>query len=152
MSVSLHRLPAAAHRKRVGRGGGSGSGKTAGRGHKGQKARAGHHYLPVQFEGGQMPLTQRLPKLRGFHNPQSKRWATITTRQLAQFSSSTVTLETACRDGLAPRTARKLRVIGTDRPAKKYSVTADRISPAAAKAIVAAGGSSTIREATTSDA
>lgn len=139
--MQLHRMPKTTKsRKRVGRGNGSGSGKTAGRGTKGQKSRAGHHMMPVHFEGGQMPLTQRLPKLRGFRNPLGYEVATVTLRQLEKLGQKTVSLETLREAGLATRQARVLKVIGNEKITVKLSVTADRASAGAQKAIAAAGG------------
>src|SRR5688572_28418029 len=109
--MRLHELTkTATPRKRVGRGEGSGLGKTAGRGHKGQKSRAGHHYMPAHFEGGQMPLTQRLPKLRGFRGPSSDRWAVVTTQQLERLGLAKFDLAAAREAGLAGRGQRCLKV------------------------------------------
>lgn len=132
--------------KRVGRGMGSGRGKTAGRGTKGQKSRTGHHMLPAQFEGGQMPLTQRLPKLRGFRNPR-QRWASLPVDRLGQLGGATVDLAAAQAAGLAGRQARHLKIIGPSARAgksftleQKLTVTAAAITASARKIIETAGG------------
>lgn len=147
--MNLHTLkPASGGRQRVGRGPGSGKGKTAGRGTKGQKSRSGHHYLPARFEGGQMPLTQRLPKLRGFRNPVADRWATVTTDQLAALkTTSAITLATLQAKSVVPRKARYLKVIGGGKLSAKLKVEADRASAGAQKVIVAAGGTVKVAEA-----
>ena len=93
----LHNLrrPEGAHRgkKRLGRGPGSGKGKTSGKGHKGQKARTGHHGIPSWFEGGQMPLQRRVPK-RGFKNPFRTVYEIVNVGQLNKLSEDTITPET----------------------------------------------------------
>lgn len=145
--MRLHALkPAKQAPKRVGRGMGSGSGKTAGRGTKGQKSRTGHHMMPRYFEGGQMALTQRIPKLRGFRNPAGFRAATVTTGQLAGLPGTTVDLTIVKAAGLIDRRARRLAVIAGEKPAKKYSVTADRVTRQAEKLITTAGGTVKILE------
>lgn len=134
-------------RKRVGRGPGSGRGKTAGRGTKGQKSRSGHHTMPAYFEGGQMPLTQRIPKLRGFRNP-NPTWASLPVDRLARTSGTSVDLASLQEAGLIPRAARRLKVVGpsiragkTFKLDRKVSVKADAITASAQKAITAGGGS-----------
>lgn len=136
-------------RKRVGRGAGSGRGKTAGRGTKGQKARSGHHTMPAYFEGGQMPLTQRLPKLRGFRNP-NPIWASVPVDRLAQ-ASGTVDLASLQKNRAVPRTARRLKIVGPGIRAgksfkleSKISVKADAVTNSAEKIITAAGGTITV--------
>src|SRR6185503_4390724 len=86
--------PAGAHRekKRLGRGPGSGKGKTSGKGHKGQKARTGHHGIPAWFEGGQMPLQRRVPK-RGFTSPNKVVFEVVNVSQLEKLEESEVTPE-----------------------------------------------------------
>ncbi len=132
--------------KRVGRGMGSGRGKTAGRGTKGQKSRTGHHRLPAYFEGGQMPLTQRLPKLRGFRNPR-QRWASLPVDRLARLDGSVVDLESVQAAGLADRQARRLKIIGPGaragqsfKLAQKLQVAAAAVTDSARQIIEAAGG------------
>lgn len=145
--MKLHELPrAGSPRKRVGRGTGSGVGKTAGRGTKGQKSRSGHHTAPAWFEGGQMPLTQRIPKLRGFRGPSADRWAAVTIERLERFGEATVDLAKLQKAGLVPRKLRYLKIIGNGKLSKKVSITADRASAGAAKAIAASGGSLKLTE------
>jgi large subunit ribosomal protein L15 len=125
--------------KRVGRGIGSGLGKTAGRGHKGQKARAGG-YHKVGFEGGQMPLQRRLPKF-GFASLTANDVAEVRLHQLARIEAEVVDLPTLKAAGIVPRTAKGAKVIlrGTlDRPVKLKGV---RVSQGARAAIEATGGS-----------
>ena len=143
--MRLHELTkTSTGRKRVGRGHGSGTGKTAGRGHKGQKSRAGHHYLPAHFEGGQMPLTQRIPKLRGFRGPSADRWAVVSLAQLVRAGLTKVDLAAAKQAKLAPRHARYLKVIGNDKLTAKLTITAERASQGAQQAVQAAGGKLTL--------
>lgn len=143
--MKLHQLPKANRApKRVGRGMGSGTGKTAGRGTKGQKSRSGHHMMPLHFEGGQMPLTQRIPKLRGFRNPVGYRRATVTTGQLGLAGGKAVTLASLQQSGLVDRRSRQLKVIAGGKPTAAYSVTADAVTPRAEKLVTAAGGSVTL--------
>src|SRR3954471_10970954 len=104
--LGLHNLVAAPgshrNRKRLGRGPGSGTGKTSGKGHKGSKARAGHHGPgggKPHFEGGQMPITRRLPK-RGFTNPFRVDAQIVRLDELAQFSGSEITRESLTEAGL----------------------------------------------------
>lgn len=144
--------PEESSRKRVGRGPGSGRGKTAGRGTKGQKSRSGHHMMPAYFEGGQMPLTQRLPKLRGFRQP-NPTWASVPVDRLAKVSG-TVDLATLQKAGAVPRAARRLKIVGPSiRAGKsftleaKLSVKADAVTASADKIITAAGGTVTVPKA-----
>jgi large subunit ribosomal protein L15 len=140
--MKLHALPkTTSPRKRVGRGTASGHGKTAGRGTKGQKSRAGHHMLPARFEGGQMPLTQRLPKLRGFKN-HGQKTAAVPVSRLAGLSG-TVDLAKLKEAKLAPRTARSLKVFGAG-TVSKVSLKANAVTKSAEAAIKKAGGSVTI--------
>ena len=127
--------------KRVGRGMGSGVGKTAGRGTKGQKSRTGHHTMPLHFEGGQMPLTQRIPKLRGFRNPVGFKRATVSTTQLHQAGGKTITLEVLQDAGVVDRRARALKVVAGAKPAGAFTVSADAVTSGAEKLIKSAGGS-----------
>src|SRR5215218_4461581 len=94
MTIDLSNLrrPEGAHRekKRLGRGPGSGKGKTSGKGHKGQKARTGHHGIPAWFEGGQMPLQRRVPK-RGFTQPNRATYETVNLRDLNDMEEETIT-------------------------------------------------------------
>jgi len=143
--VKLHEVTRqGAATKRVGRGTASGSGKTAGRGSNGQKSRSGHHAMPAYFEGGQMPLTQRLPKLRGFKNPVSARWATVTLRQLESLSGTTVNLATLREVKIIDRRARYVKVVGRGTLTKKLNVKVDRVSAGARQLLEKAGATITL--------
>lgn len=140
--MKLNALPkTTSARKRSGRGTASGYGKTAGRGTKGQKSRAGHHMLPARFEGGQMPLTQRIPKLRGFKN-HGQRTAAVAVNRLSGLSG-TVDLAKLKETKTVPRTARALKVFGSGK-APKISLKADAVTKSAEQAIRKAGGSVTV--------
>lgn len=128
-------------RKRVGRGPGSGNGKTSGRGHKGQQARSGYsrHY---GFEGGQMPLHRRLPK-RGFNH--SDRWpqaiVNLDVLDKAFEAGADVNQATLVEAGLVKETTGGVKVLGRGEITKKLSVKVQAISPSAKEKIEAAGGS-----------
>ena len=125
-------------RKRLGRGPGSGQGKTAGRGHKGQHARAGG-YHKVGFEGGQMPLQRRLPK-RGFRSMTAKDTAEVRLHALAKLTVETIDLTALKAANLAPIFAKKAKVIlaGTlDKPVKLRGLA---LTKGARAAVLAAGG------------
>jgi large subunit ribosomal protein L15 len=127
-------------RNRVGRGTGSGNGKTSGRGHKGQNARSGGGVRPG-FEGGQTPLFQRLPK-RGFTNINRKEYAIINLDALNRFEDGTeVTPELLLETGLVSKLNAGLKVLGNGSIEKKLTVRAHKFSSAAKEAIEAAGGS-----------
>jgi large subunit ribosomal protein L15 len=126
-------------RKRVGRGVGSGSGKTAGKGHKGQKARSGGVKGPG-FEGGQMPLQRRIPK-RGFTNIFRKEYSIVNLRDLEQMSSSDpVTPEILMQNGLIKNMKAGVKVLGTGEVKTKLTVRAHKFSKSALDKIQAAGG------------
>lgn len=128
-------------RKRVGRGPGSGYGKTAGRGQKGQKSRSGSHGARVGFEGGQMPMQRRLPK-RGFANPFRVEAYPVNVSQLSErFEDGVVDLETLRRAGLVPKKAKVVKILGNGDISKKLEVHAHRFSKSAQAKIEAAGGS-----------
>ncbi|TDQ42475.1 50S ribosomal protein L15 [Tepidicella xavieri] len=126
-------------KRRVGRGIGSGLGKTAGRGHKGQKSRAGG-YHKVGFEGGQMPLQRRLPK-RGFKSQALKFNAEITLADLQALGAAEVDLLTLKQAGLAPALAKKVKVIKTGELSIAVKLNAIGATAGAKAAIEAAGGS-----------
>ncbi len=128
-------------RKRVGRGVGSGHGKTATRGHKGQRSRSGDHPR-IGFEGGQMPLYRRMPK-RGFTNARFKKHYTlVNVGALEVFEpGSTVDLAAVLERGLARRTGDMLKVLGQGELGHALTVRAHRFSASAAEKITAAGGS-----------
>jgi len=135
-------------RKRVGRGQGSGKGRYSGRGLKGQKSRAGSHKMRAGFEGGQMPLAMRLPKLRGSTSKDAMpvgpfRTATqpVNVRDLERFDAGTdVTPELLLAHGLVSNTRVDIKVLGDGELTKKLNVTAHRFSAGAKEKIEAAGG------------
>jgi large subunit ribosomal protein L15 len=126
-------------KRRVGRGIGSGLGKTAGRGHKGQKSRSGG-YHKVGFEGGQMPLQRRLPK-RGFKSALLKYNAEITLSDLEVLATDEVDMLTLKQAGLVGQLAKVVKVIKTGELTKKVSLKGIGATAAAKAAIEAAGGS-----------
>ena len=125
--------------KRVGRGIGSGLGKTSARGHKGQKARSGGSVRPG-FEGGQMPLSRRLPK-RGFTNIYAKEYAIVNVGDLDRFDNGTeVTVELLLESKLIRKSLDGLKVLGNGDITKKLTVKATKFTKTAAEKIAAAGG------------
>ena len=125
--------------KRIGRGHGSGNGKTAGKGHKGQKASAGHGFRPG-FEGGQMPLYRRLPK-RGFTNRNSKTIVGINVSALERFENDTVvTVETLIEAGIVKNPRDGVKILGNGELTKKLNVKVDAVSEGAKAKIEAVGG------------
>lgn len=144
--IGLHNLVAAPgshrNRKRIGRGPGSGKGKTSGKGHKGIKARSGHHGPgggKPAFEGGQMPITRRLPK-RGFTNPFREEAEVIRLDDLGKVSGE-VTPETLAEAGLVRRNHGKIKLLANGRVSGAVTVRGVKMSAAARDKIVAAGGS-----------
>lgn len=139
--MKIHELSPAdgsVHRKkRVGRGPGSGTGKTAGRGHKGQRSRSGYSQR-VGFEGGQMPLTRRLPK-RGFTNIFRTEYSVVNVGHLAGLAGE-VTPEVLLERGLVRR-GNPVKILGDGELKKALKVKAHRFSRAAREKIEAAGGS-----------
>ena len=141
--MKLHELSPAAGSvsdvKRKGRGPGSGNGKTAGKGHKGQNARSGGG-VRIGFEGGQMPITRRLPK-RGFNNIFAKTYAIVNVSALNAFDNGAVV---GIEELLAKKIVRKaedgLRVLGNGELNKKLTVKANAFSESAKAKIEAAGG------------
>jgi large subunit ribosomal protein L15 len=127
------------YKRRVGRGIGSGIGKTAGRGHKGQKSRAGG-YHKVGFEGGQMPMQRRLPK-RGFKSHQLKFNAEVTLSALEQLGAAEVDLVMLKQAGLVGELAKVVKVIKTGEVTKAIKFTGIGATAGAKAAIEAAGGS-----------
>ena len=125
-------------RRRVGRGIGSGLGKTSGRGHKGQKARSGGG-VRRGFEGGQTPLYRRLPK-RGFKNIFAKTYTEVTLTMLNKATTEEVTAESLIKDGIISKVNDGIVVLGTGKLEKKLTVKANRFTASASKAIEAAGG------------
>ncbi|HVS32388.1 MAG TPA: 50S ribosomal protein L15 [Thermoanaerobaculia bacterium] len=126
-------------KKRVGRGPGSGHGKTAGRGEKGQKSRSGYS-RQIGFEGGQMPLHRRLPK-RGFTNIFKKEHAVVNVSELERFDSGATIDEAALRKaGLVKGRNDGIKILGDGKLTKKLTVHATKFSESARKQIEAAGG------------
>lgn len=130
-------------RNRVGRGQGSGNGKTAGRGSKGQKARSGGK-VRLGFEGGQTALFQRLPK-RGFNNFNRKEYAIVNVETLNKFEAgATVTPESLVEAGIIKNTKTAVKVLGNGQLEKNLTVKAAKFSKAAEEAITAAGGTTEV--------
>ena len=125
--------------RRVGRGIGSGLGKTAGRGHKGQKSRAGGFHK-VGFEGGQMPLQRRLPK-RGFLAVTIEKAAEVRSGDLAKVGADAIDLESLKKAGLVPGGAKRAKIILAGKVEKKFKVSGIAASKGAKEAIEKAGGS-----------
>ena len=147
MALKVHHLrPAPGARtqaKRVGRGEGGKGGKTAGRGTKGSGARKN---VPESFEGGQMPLHMRTPKMRGFQNPFRVSYQVVNLAKLAEVfpKGGQVGVEDMVANGLV-RAAKLVKVLGTGELSVKFDVTADAFSASATEKIEAAGGSVTER-------
>ncbi len=152
MKLELHNLQPAAGggkkaRKRLGRGIGSGTGKTAGKGHKGQNARSGGGVRPG-FEGGQMPLFRRLPK-RGFKNPFKKQFAIVNVRVLDELENgTTVDLDFLAERGIIHLSDAKdgLKILGDGELTKKLTVKAHKFTAQAKSKIEAAGGTCEVQE------
>jgi len=125
-------------RRRVGRGTGSGLGKTSGKGHKGQKARSGGG-VRRGFEGGQTPLYRRLPK-RGFTNIHAKNYVEVTLTMLNKSKATEVTAETLLAENIISKVNDGIVVLGTGSLDKKLTVKANRFTKSAAEKIEAAGG------------
>ena len=146
MNLSNLQRPAGAKhkKKRIGRGQGSGSGKTASRGHKGAKSRSGFK-RKRGFEGGQMPLHRRVPK-RGFHNPFRIEYAVVNVDRIAEmFDAGTiVTVELLRERGLVPRGAGLVKILGRGELGKALTIRAHKFSGKAAEKIAAAGGATEI--------
>ena len=125
-------------RTRVGRGVGSGLGKTSGRGHKGQKARSGGG-VRRGFEGGQTPLYRRLPK-RGFTNIHAKNYTEVTLTMLSKVENENVTAESLLKEGIIGKINDGIVVLATGKLDKKVNVKAVRFTKAAKEAIESLGG------------
>lgn len=125
-------------RKRVGRGIGSGLGKTGGRGHKGQKSRSGG-FSKSGFEGGQMPLQRRLPKV-GFNSAVNKFTRELRLYQLDGIDGDVIDLDVLKNSGVVPRSTRRVKVINTGELSRAVTIKGLEVSAGAAKAIEAAGG------------
>ncbi|MFA9556498.1 50S ribosomal protein L15 [Evansella sp. AB-rgal1] len=145
--MKLHELkPTEGSRKtrnRVGRGIGSGNGKTAGKGHKGQNARSGGGVRPG-FEGGQMPIFRRLPK-RGFTNPTRKEFAIVNLETLNRFEDGAeVTPELLIESGVVSNEKDGIKILGNGGLERKLTVKAHKFSASAKEAIEAAGGTTEV--------
>lgn len=125
-------------KRRIGRGIGSGQGKTAGKGHKGQKAR---NKIRLGFEGGQMPLHRRLPHLRGFRNRFRKEYAVVNLEQLERFDADTViTPELLMEQGIVKNLRDGIKILGVGELGKAQTVRAHKFSKSAEEKIKASGG------------
>ena len=128
-------------RKRLGRGPGSGTGKTSGKGHKGQKARTGHHGTPTWFEGGQMPIQRRLPK-RGFTNLFRTEYEIVNLNAIAALEETEITPEVLHEHRLIDLgRGRPVKILAEGELERKVTISAHRVSAAARTKIEAAGGS-----------
>lgn len=139
--MKLHQLqPAPGARKskkRLGRGPGSGSGKTAGKGHKGMLARSGRANV-AGFEGGQMPLARRLPK-RGFHNPFRTEFAVVNLKTLSALDPN-VTPQVLYEKGIVKKQSRPIKILGVGELDKPMTIEAHKFSQSALRKIEQAGG------------
>ena len=125
--------------KRIGRGPGSGNGKTAGKGHKGQNARSGGGVRPG-FEGGQMPIYRRLPK-RGFTNIFAKEYVTVNVEVLEQFEANTVVTADLLKEaGIIKKVKDGVKILGRGEVTKPLTVQVAKFTESAAAKITAAGG------------
>ena len=140
--MEMHNLGPAVkgkERNRVGRGIGSGNGKTAGKGHKGQKARTGGK-IRRGFEGGQTPLYRRIPK-RGFNNIFSIEYATVNVSDLERFENGTVVnMELLLNEGIVRKPFAGLKVLGNGTLTKKLTVEAKKFTASAKEKVEAVGG------------
>ena len=131
---------------RKGRGPGTGNGKTAGRGHKGQMARSGAKHR-AWFEGGQMPINRRLPK-RGFFNPFTVRYQVVNLRDLDRVGESAdVDSEVLARHGLVKSPKAPVKLLGDGAVTRAYNIEVERASKSAIEAIQAAGGTVNLKSA-----
>lgn len=125
-------------KKRVGRGIGSGLGKTCGRGHKGQKSRSGGFHK-VGFEGGQMPLQRRVPKV-GFNSRRARFAAEVRLDQLTKVEAETIDIAALIKANLVAKSAKRIKVVASGRIDKPVSLQGIAVSAGARRAIEAAGG------------
>ena len=136
-SPGAHRRP-----RRVGRGTGSGRGKTSGRGQKGQNARS--EGFRLGFEGGQMPFSQRIPKLPGFKNPFKKVYSVVNISKLSRFADGTKVDAQALLEAGLVHPEQEIKILGTGRLKRKLTVEAHAFSASARETIEKAGGSVTV--------
>jgi large subunit ribosomal protein L15 len=152
MGTTLHTLKgpkgATRNRKRIGRGPGSGTGEQSGKGVKGQKARTGHHGARFGFEGGQMPMQRRLPKV-GFKNPFRVTYFPVNVGHIEDTFDvgSTVGVDELKTAGLVPRKSERVKILGDGDLSKKLTVKAHKFSALAKEKIEKAGGSIELVEA-----
>ena len=144
--MQLHDLKPSpgAHRRRqrIGRGTGSGRGKTSGRGQKGQNARS--EGFRLGFEGGQMPFSQRVPKLPGFKNPFKKVYAVVNLSKLSRFADGSKVDAVALLEAGLIHGGESIKILGTGRLKRKLTVEAHAFSASAREAIEKAGGTVTV--------
>lgn len=127
-------------KKRIGRGAGSGQGTTAGKGHKGQKARSGSHIKPG-FEGGQTPLYRRLPQKRGFNNVNRITYSVVNLDDFERFEAgSVVDVQALVDSGLVHSTRELVKVLGNGELDKALTIKVNKFSKSAEEKITAAGG------------
>ena len=145
MGTTLHTLKApkgaTRNRKRIGRGPGSGTGEQSGKGVKGQKARTGHHGARFGFEGGQMPMQRRLPKV-GFKNPFRVEYFPVNIGHIEDTfeSGATIGIEELQNAGLVPRRSELVKILSQGEITKKLTIRAHKFSAAAKEKIEKAGG------------
>ena len=132
-------------RKRVGRGDGSGHGKTAGRGTKGTRARGTVHAF---FEGGQMPLVRRVPKLKGFTPPNRKRYGAVNVGQLTELGLDRIGPDELRAAGIVRKRDKLIKVLGEGEVSKAITVTAHAFSDSAVAKVEAAGGKTEVIDLT----
>jgi large subunit ribosomal protein L15 len=157
MSITLHNLHpnegSNKPKKRLGRGRGSGTGKTSGKGVKGQKARPGHHGARFAFEGGQMPMPRRIPK-RGFKNPNRVEAFPLNVETLGKFfdAGEVVDLDKLREKGLVPKLVDCVKILGEGELTKKLTIKVHRASATAKQKVEAAGGTIELIETTVAPA
>lgn len=134
-------------RKRIGRGAGSGIGKTSGRGEKGQKSRSGYS-RKRGFEGGQMPLIRRVPK-RGFHNLFRKEYAIINVARFEEIEGDRFTPESLLESGVISKLSSGLKVLGNGELTRAVTISAHKFSTSAREKIEKAGGKAEVIESKT---
>jgi large subunit ribosomal protein L15 len=132
------------NRKRIGRGPGSGTGKTAGKGHKGKGARSGGN-TPPGYEGGQMPLQRRLPK-RGFRSPNRRRYAIVKLAQLERFAAGSVVDAEALTAAGLTRAGMPIKLLADGTLTRALTIKVDKASQSARERVTAAGGTLEARE------
>jgi large subunit ribosomal protein L15 len=150
MGTTLHTLKAprgaTRNRKRIGRGPGSGTGEQSGKGVKGQKARTGHHGARFGFEGGQMPMQRRLPKV-GFKNYFRITFFPVNLASIEErFDEGIVTVDDLKAAGLVPRKSERVKILGNGELSKKFVIKANAFSTAAQEKIAKVGGKAEVIE------